>query len=258
MTHHLIDVVEPDQVFTAGDYSRLARAAIAGIASRGKLPIVVGGTGFYLRALLAGLFEGPPRDEALRRCLAERERRRDGSLHRLLGRLDPAAAARIHANDKNKLIRSLEVILTTRRPLTELFAERRDPLTGYRVLKIGLNPGREELYRRIDERSALLYQQGLVEETRAILAMGYHETCKPFQSLGYAEAIRVIHGKLGLDEAIAATALATRQYAKRQWTWFRGEKDVHWLDGFGGDANVERAAIGLLHAQDGIAPGRAK
>ncbi len=249
--HHLIDIAAPDELFTAGDYSRLARAALLEITARGNLPIVVGGTGFYLRALLEGLFEGPPRDQPLRDRLAGREKKRPGSLHKLLARLDPDSAARIHANDHNKLIRALEVILATRRPLTEMFARGRDPLAGYNVMKFGLNPPRDQLYRRIERRSQAMYDQGLVEETRAILAMGYTLQCKPFESLGYAEALRVIQGEMTPEQAVAATAMATRRYAKRQWTWFRREKDMLWIDSFGDDAAATAAPLILSWLRSG-------
>ncbi|MCC6589615.1 MAG: tRNA (adenosine(37)-N6)-dimethylallyltransferase MiaA [Bryobacterales bacterium] len=238
--HHLIDICEPDEVFTAGDYSRLARRVIGGIASRGRLPIVVGGTGFYLRAFLHGLFEGPPRDEHLRARLAKRQIRRPGILHRLLRRRDPVAAKRIHPNDVNKTIRALEVVFTAGRPLTEMFAEGSQPLSGFRVLNIGLNPPREALYERLNRRTERIFELGIVDETRSILARGYPDTAKPFESLGYAQALRVVKGEWTVDEAIAATQLETRRYAKRQWTWFRRERDMHWIDGFGDQAYVQQ------------------
>src|SRR5688572_2916347 len=175
--HHLIDAADPLELFTAGDYARLARKALTEISARGRLPIVAGGTGFYLRALLEGLFEGPVRDEALRARLAARK---PGSLHRLLRHFDPVAAARIHENDTNKVMRALEVILKARRPLTELFATGRDALTGYRVIKVALDPPREELYARIERRVVEMFEGGLLEETRAILERGYPPSAKPF------------------------------------------------------------------------------
>lgn len=243
--HHLIDAAEPDELFTAGDYARRAREALAGITARGRLPIVVGGTGFYLRALTDGLFEGPPRDEALRARLAAREAKRPGALHRLLTRFDPAAGRRIHPNDVNKTTRALEVILTERRPLTAVFAERaRDALTGYRMAKLGLNPPREALYTRLDDRATRMFAGGAIEgEVRALLARGVPPTAKPFESLGYAQALALVQGALGKNEAIASTQLETRRYAKRQWTWFRRERDIVWLDGFGADPAVLAGAI---------------
>jgi len=236
--HHLIDVVTPDQLYTAGDYSRDGRAVLADITSRGKLPIVTGGTGFYLRALLEGLVEVPPRDEELRARLVQRK---PGSLHRLLSRFDPASAARIHANDSNKLIRALEVSLTARMPLSEIFARGRDPLVGYRAIKFALGPSREQLYQRLDERSTALFDNGIVEETQRILALGYPSTSKPFESLGYKQALDLISGRLSREEAIAETQMHTRRYSKRQITWFRREKDITWLLGFGADTTIQAA-----------------
>ncbi len=168
LPHHLIDVADPDQPFTAGEYSRQARAALREIAGRGHLPIVTGGTGLYLRALTDGLFAGPSRQEDLRERL-KRSRRGHGDawLHRLLTRLDPASAARIHANDTSKLIRAIEVCLAARKPLSEVMA--RDPLTGFRLLRIGLNPPRQQLYDRLNRRAAAMFAAGLVEETRSLL-----------------------------------------------------------------------------------------
>ena len=234
--HHLMDVADPMELLTAGDYSRLARQALTEITARGRLPIVVGGTGFYLRALLEGLFQGPGRDEALRARLAARK---PGSLHRLLRRFDPAAAARIHENDGNKTMRALEVILLARRPLTELFETGRDPLTGYRVAKVALDPPRQELYARIERRVLEMFEGGLVEETRAILERGYPPSAKPFESLGYKQALQVVQGTMTVEQAVAETQMFTRRYAKRQWTWFRRESDVRWVRGFGDDGAVQ-------------------
>ncbi len=143
--HHLIDIVGPGELFTAGEYARRAREALGEISARGRLPILAGGTGFYLRALLDGLFAGPTRDQAVRDRLAARETRRAGSLHRLLRRFDPAAAARIHPNDTPKVMRAVEIRMLSRRPATEMFGNGRQALTGYRTLKLGLLPDREAL-----------------------------------------------------------------------------------------------------------------
>ena len=237
--HHLIDVVEPDEVFTAGEYARLARLALSDITTRGRLPIVCGGTGFYLRALVDGLFEGPVRDEDLRTRLARREARRPGSLHRLLGRFDRESAAKIHANDVPKVMRALEVCLLTRRPVSELFRQGRDALQGYRVLKLGLLPDREALYRGLDARCAAMFEGGLVEEVRGILAMGFSPACKPFESHGYKQALQLIEGELSPRDAVFYAQRNTRQYAKRQITWFRRERKLEWLRGFGKDLGPE-------------------
>jgi tRNA dimethylallyltransferase len=241
--HHLIDIAQPEAVFTAGDYARLARAALAEISGRGSLPIVAGGTGFYLRALMLGLFEGPSRNHTLRQRLQEREARRSGSLHRLLQRWDAAAARRIHRNDTNKITRALEVIVTEKQSLTTMFERGRDPLTGYRVLWLGLNPPRAELYTRLERRARLMFEHGLIEEVQALLERGTPETAKPFESLGYAQALACVRGSMGLEQAIAETQMYTRRYAKRQWTWFRREPGVEWVDGFGGDPSVQRSVV---------------
>jgi tRNA dimethylallyltransferase len=246
--HHLVDLIDPDGTFTAGDYARAARKALADITARGKLPVVAGGTGFYLRALLEGLFPGPQRDEALRERLSRHEQARPGFLHRLLRRLDKPTAARVHPHDARKLIRAIEVSLLRPTPMSEQFRAGRDRLTGYGVLKVGLAPPRARLHQRLDERLARMFEGGLVEEVRTILALGFPRTARPFESLGYKEALAVVEERMTPDEALAAAQLATRQYAKRQMTWFRREKDVVWMQGFGGESAVRDAS--LAHVRD--------
>ncbi len=241
--HHLLDFAAPDEHFSAGEFSRLARAALDSIAARGRLPVVAGGTGFYLRALVDGLFPGPPRDAGLRGRLAGRNRRSPGSLHRLLKRLDPAAAARIHPNDLPKVIRALEVRLLTRASLSAAFAAGRDALQGYRVLKIGLNPPREPLYARLDGRCRRMFSSGLIDEVRRILWLGYPAEVKPLESHGYRQALQYLRGELSLDEAVFHARRNTRRYAKRQWTWFRREPGLEWFDGFGDEEAVGRAVL---------------
>jgi tRNA dimethylallyltransferase len=244
--HHLIDVVSPDRFMTAGDYARLAREALTGIVARHHLPIVTGGTGLYLRALLDGLFAGPQRSEEIRaRLSGSAERHAPDWLHRILRRLDATAAARIHANDQPKLIRAIEVCLAARRPLTEAWQSGRDPLTGFRVLRIGLDPPRPQLYLRLNERAEAMFAQGLVEETRTLIA-GYGGSPPAFDSLGYRQARAVINGETTEALAAAATAQGHRNYAKRQLTWFRREPDVRWLPGFGEDPAIESQAIALV------------
>jgi tRNA dimethylallyltransferase len=246
LPHHLIDVVEPDQPYTAGEYSRAARAALREIAGRGRLPIVTGGTGLYLRALTEGLFAGPERQQGLRaRLERSRERHGEGWLHRILVRLDPASARRIHANDAAKLIRAIEVCLTARRPLSEVLG--RDPLTGFRLLRIGLNPPRKELYERLDQRAAAMFAAGLVEETRELLAR--YGPVRALDSLGYRQALAVLAGTLSEEAGIAAAQQGHRNYAKRQLTWFRREPEVHWFAGFGDEAEILRAAAELVQAK---------
>jgi tRNA dimethylallyltransferase len=247
--HHLIDVANPNQVFTAGDYARRAREVLREIAARGRGAVVAGGTGFYLRALLEGLFPGPARDPDIRARLERREGKRPGSLHRILSRLDPVAAARIHSNDKNKIIRALEVRLLEQKPMSELFERGRDALEGFRPIKIGLDPPRALLYQRTDARAIHIFKQGLIDEVRGLLAAGAPRDAKPFESLGYKQALEVIEGHMTREQALAATQLETRRYAKRQLTWFRKEHGVHWLSGFGQEPAVQEKALALLAAE---------
>jgi tRNA dimethylallyltransferase len=247
--HHLIDVAEPGDAFTAGEYARQARAALREIAGRGHLPIVVGGTGLYLRALLEGLFPGPQRSDALRERLRARAGERGSAyLHRLLRRLDPAAAQNIHSNDTAKLVRAIEVCLTARGPMSEIWRERgRDPLLGYRTLRIGLNPQRDHLYERINVRAAKMFDDGLVGETKSLLERyGDGREVTPIHSLGYQQALDHIRGGLSLDQAISAAQQGHRNYAKRQLTWFRREPDVTWLEGFGDQPAVQQQASAFL------------
>jgi tRNA dimethylallyltransferase len=244
--HHLIDVYSPDEHSTAGDYARLARAALRDIAARGHLPIVTGGTGLYLRALTEGLFSGPQRSPDLRARLERSARRHSPAwLHRVLTRLDPASAARIHANDTPKLIRAIEVSLAARQPLSEAWKSGRDPLTGFRLLRIGLDPDRKALYARIDARAAEMFSQGLVDETRHLISM-YGDSPRALDSLGYRQARAVLRGEMTLPEAIASAQQGHRNYAKRQLTWFRREPDVLWLRGFGDDPAVTAQAIAAV------------
>ena len=252
ISHHLLDVAEPEEPFTAGEYARQARAAIREIANRGHLPIVVGGTGLYLRALLEGLFPGPQRSEDLRKRLRSRAGERGSPyLHRLLVRLDPQAASKIHANDLPKIVRAIEVCLAGRAPMSELWKQRgRDPLRGFRVLRIGLNPSREELYGRINQRARQMFEDGLVEETKALLdRYGAHKNATPLDSLGYRQAAQFLRGELTREQAIAAAQQGHRNYAKRQMTWFRREPDVLWLEGFGDDPAIARQAAELVSSR---------
>jgi len=213
-------------VFTAGEYAAKAREALLEVSER-ALPVIAGGTGFYLRALLDGLFPAPPRDDELRARLS---RARPGALHRLLRRVDPAAAAAIHRNDVPKTMRALEVYVLTKRPISSWFAERRDALEGFQVVKIGLDPPRTELYKRIDRRCEQMFEAGILEETRRILAMGYTASAKPFESLGYRQCLQLLSGELDSAQAMSETQAATRRYAKRQMTWFRHQARVAWFE----------------------------
>ena len=244
--HHLIDVVSPDEACTAGDYSRLAREALRGIVERGHLPIVAGGTGLYLRALIDGLFPAPPQQAGLRERLRAIAAKRGASyLHRILARFDASAAAAIHSNDVSKVVRAIEVSLTAKEPLTAQWEKGRDALTGFRILRLGLDPPRARLYDRINQRAAEMFDRGLVEETEQLVER-YGYECRPLTSLGYAEAVAVLRGQLSRDEAIAQARQGHRNYAKRQGTWFRREPEMHWLKGCGGDAEIVTEASRLV------------
>ena len=246
--HHLIDIADPRKAFTAGDYARLAREALGGISSRGHLPIVVGGTGLYLRALLEGLFEGPSRSEELRERLRERASRRGaGYLHRILARLDQSAAAKIHPNDEAKLIRALEVRWASGEAMTELWKQGRDPLAGYRILRLGLDPDRAALYERINRRAAAMFEHGLVDEAMTLFNR-YGSQASALASLGYKQALQYARSELSLDEAIRLTQQGHRNYAKRQMTWFRREPGVEWLHDFGDSVGAQIHAERLVTA----------
>jgi tRNA dimethylallyltransferase len=242
--HHLLDCVEPTSHITAGEYARQARQVLAEIKARGRLPILVGGTGLYLRSLLDGLFPGPQRSEELRERLRQRQAERgEKYLHRILQRLDPAAAGKIHANDTPKLIRAIEVCLASRKKMTELWRERgREPLRGFRILRLGLDPDRQALYARINRRARLMFESGLVEETERLVAK-YGGTAGPLSSLGYRQALQFLRGEISREQALESAQQAHRNYAKRQMTWFRREPSVHWLQGFGDDPQIQQRAV---------------
>jgi tRNA dimethylallyltransferase len=244
--HHLIDVAEVDEHFTAGDFKRLARQAVFSILSRGKIPVVVGGTGLYLRALLEGLSEAPQRDEALRERLGNIAARRPRALHRLLAAKDQSAASRIHPNDQQKLIRAIEMIAVSGEAASAVQDRPRDALTGVSVVKLGLNPPRSELHERLNERCIFMFEHGLMEEAASLLAAGHPAGCKAMQSLGYKQALAVLNGGASWNSALDEYQTKTRQYAKRQITWFRSEPTVHWLCGFGDDESIRNEALAFL------------
>jgi tRNA dimethylallyltransferase len=241
--HHLLDRIAPTSHVTAGEYARQARQVLDEIKARGHLPIVVGGTGLYLRALLEGLFPGPQRSEELRQRLRERTERRGAIyLHRILRRLDRAAADKIHINDTPKLIRAIEVCLASHQRMTEIWQQRgRDPLRGFRILRLGLDPDRQALYDRINHRAEHMFEAGLIEETQRLLE-SYGNAAGPLSSLGYKQAVQYLRGELTREQALQAAQQAHRNYAKRQITWFRREPEVTWLSGFGDDAQIQQMA----------------
>jgi tRNA dimethylallyltransferase len=242
--HHLLDVLDPSDGYSAGEYARVARNTIAEISTRGRLPVVVGGTGFYLRALLNGLPHLPESDEAVRRRLMDREACKPGSMRRLLTRLDPASAERIHANDTQRTMRAVEIRLLSGQvspPAVET-----GPLTGYCVLKIGPDPDRAPLYKLLDARAKQMFASGLIEEIEGMLAKGCTGDEKPFESLGYRQALAHIRGEISLERAIYLTQLDTRHYAKRQWTWFRRDPEMTWLHGFGNDPIVINECVQIV------------
>lgn len=242
--HHFFDVIEPTECMTAGEYARQARQVLAEINLRQHLPIVVGGTGLYLRALLEGLFPGPQRSEDLRERL-RRSAAKFGPdhLHRILLRLDPTAVRRIHANDAPKLIRAIEVCISSRQKISELWQQGRDRLRGFCILRFGLEPDRAALYDRINQRAAQMFEVGLIEETERLLQK-YGATSRPLAALGYRQAVQLLHGELTREQAIQAAQQGHRNYAKRQMTWFRREPDVIWLKGFGDDLQIQQEAVG--------------
>jgi len=241
--HHMIDVVSPAEVFTAGEYRNRAVQVLEDLRHRGRLPIFTVGTGLYFRALMDGLADAPPRSNRLRlRLSAMQARRGAASLHRLLRRLDPAAAERISSNDHQKLVRALEVCFLAGKPLTEVHQAGRQGLQGYMALKIGLNPPRQGLYRRIEQRVSGMLDSGWGEEVARLLAEGAPPTAKPFEFIGYRELSVCAAAGQPLSSAIPAIAQATRRYAKRQLTWFRRDSGIHWFSAFG-DAPETLAAV---------------
>ena len=241
--HHLLDLCEPTEEFSAGDYQRAARRVLAEVSARGRVPIVTAGTGLYLRAFLEGLSPLPPRAPELRaRLQAEAEEKGSEVLHQVLARADPASAREIGPRDTPKLIRALEVYFQARRPRAELFRAGRDRLEGYTVVKLGLLPERKALYERIEQRVEQMLDAGWLEEARRLREQ-FGERVKPFGFLGYKQLAAHLGGELSLKEAIKQTKHETRQYAKRQITWFRKEPGVAWLPGFADDEGTREAAL---------------
>ncbi len=253
--HHLMDLLEPHELFTAGEYRRRALEVLEDLRRRGRLPIFTVGTGLYLRALLEGLADAPMRSEELRVRLDERARSRGPEyLHRLLKRLDPVAAHRIAARDTPKLIRAIEVCLLAGKPITEIHRTGRPRLEGFAALKVGLMPRRSELYRRIERRVHSMLERGWLEELKDLVARGIPVTAKPFEFIGYSQLRAHLAGEMNLPEAVAAIQQATRRYAKRQITWFRKEPGVTWFEGLGDDPEIASAVLRYLEQHLAAAP----
>jgi tRNA dimethylallyltransferase len=238
--HHLIDYVDPNVNYTAADWARDAAEKIAQIEARGGVPVLVGGTGFYLRTLRNPFFEGPPTDEKLRARIKKiRERKGAEHLHRLLRKVDPAAAAKLFPRDYVRTARALEVFFQTGRRLSEVQPSRAAaPEFAARIRIFALNPPRDELYRRINERAAAHYAAGLVEEVKQLRASGVKDETNALGAHGYRRVCEFLRGERSLESAIEQTQMDVRHYAKRQMTWFRREPGVIWLAGFGGEAEI--------------------
>ena len=245
--HHLLDILDARESSTAGDYRERALVVLADLRTRNRLPILTVGTGLYLRALLEGLADLPQRSEELRlRLRASAAEHGPGHLHRLLQHLDPQAAQQIAAPDEQKLIRAIEICMLSGKSLTQVHQTGRTPLVGWRVLKIGLEPPREALYQRIQVRTDSMLRAGWLDEVRRLLATSLPDTAKPFGFIGYRELRAHLRGQLTLDQARELIEQGTRQYAKRQRTWFRREPGVHWLPNLGDSPETQSAARHLL------------
>ena len=245
--HHLVDVVDPTEEYSAARYARDAAAVIRAITARDRLPIVVGGTGFYYRALTQGLFEGPSRDEALRRRL-ERVAAVKGAerLHRWLSQVDAVSAARIAPPDVKRVVRALEVWILTGRPLTEHFARTSRPLPEYDVVAVALRIAPDETAERVSRRVHAQFEQGLLDEIRGLLARGVPETALPFSGLVYRQALEHLHGVRDEAATRALIALENRKYSRRQLIWFRKEPNLRWIDAPGERADTQQAVLTLL------------
>jgi len=239
--HHMLDRVDPDTRYTAGQYARDARACIDAIFSRGSVPILVGGSGLYLRALLDGLFDDPPSSPEIDRTLRrELEEKGSPALHRALARVDAEAARRIHPHDGQRLVRALSVFRRTGRPMSELWRSSSEERLDADTMVFGLSRDRASLYRRIEDRVDRMIEQGLVEEVRSLLRMGYTRDLDALRTIGYRETCAFLAGEMTLEDAVARIKRDTRRYAKRQLTWFRHDRRVRWVDV--DDADVDRTA----------------
>lgn len=247
--HHLIDVADPHETYSAARYAADAAAAIAGIRARGRVPILAGGTGFYYRALVRGLFPGPARDDVLRARLGRvADRRGVECLHRWLGRVDPESARRIQPRDRKRLVRALEVYLVTGRPLTAHFADTASPIAGTVVLPIGVTLPRETLRARVARRVDDQFARGVVDEVRRLLAAGVPKTAHAFSGLVYRQVIEMLDGARSEADTRALIVRENMRYARRQLIWFRKEPGIQWIEGAGETADVQAAAVRLVES----------
>ena len=248
--HHLIDFVSPTINYTAVEWAEEAARKIEEIESRGRVPLLVGGTGFYLRALRQPFFVSPQTDEALRKRLNSiRDRHGPEHLHRLLGRLDPRGAANFYPRDWPRVQRAIEVYLQTGRSIMDQKDDRPDPHESSRRLRIlALNPPRAELYKRINERTEEHFRAGLVDEVRELLGRGFSPASNALGAHGYRRVVEYLQGQRDLESAIEQTKLDVRHYAKRQLTWFRHEADVEWFEGFGEENRTLRSVLEVIAA----------
>jgi tRNA dimethylallyltransferase len=246
--HHLIDIVEPTENFTAGEYARVAAGLIHEIESRGRRPVLAGGTGFYLRALISPLFEGPKTDLRLRARLARlRDERGAEHLHRLLSRIDPQSAQTIKPRDWSRTMRAIEVFFQTGSRISDSQAELPPPPEhAARIRVIALNPPREQLYEQINRRAELMFERGLVEEVESLIASGVPANAKAFQAHGYRRVVEYLQGRRTREDALNQMKLDTRHYAKRQLTWWRAWPDVKWIYRFGGEEEAFNEAREFL------------
>jgi tRNA dimethylallyltransferase len=246
--HHLYDIVNPDVNFTAADFREHASRVIEEIHRRGNRAILVGGTGLYIKILTQGLVDSPGGDEEIRRELEE-QAHREGleTLHRRLAAVDPPAAARLHPNDGVRIVRALEVFLLTGRPLSAFHEEHRFADEPYRCLKLGISVEREILYQRVEERVDRMIDEGLVDEVRGLLAAGYLPTHKAMGSIGYREVCAHLAGEYHLEEAERLIKQSTRQYAKRQMTWFRRDSEIIWVEYPGKFDSIFSTVMGFYH-----------
>jgi tRNA dimethylallyltransferase len=243
--HHLVDLVDSHEVFTAGEYRRRALEVLEDLRQRGKLPIITAGTGLYLRALLEGLADAPERSEELRERLREKAKQHGPEhLHRVLARLDKDAASKIAPRDTQKIIRAIEIRTLAGKPVGEIHRGGREGLEGYNVIKIGLQPSRDALYARINARVQAMMASGWLEEVRGLVARGVPTDAKPFQFIGYSDLREcLVSSQRAKEDAVKRIQQATRQFSKRQITWFRKEPNVNWLPGFGDDSEIVTAAL---------------